>query len=244
MRALNGLIIIAILIKAFIRVKFPEVSQTMIVDVIQVLMTIYFTVLIIQVVHYLILRRFGKKRENQNRLAFTDTYSSRALSLFAGVFIAVIALVMCLKALGLNSWLEASGVIGIIGLFLAMTQGTWAPDLLSGLIILNSRLCEEGDVVQCVFKTKFFHTEFLQLANNHRLMIRNAKLRDCNIHNLSRFASARGLRECLTYNIGYEHNKGDVEAMFQRAIQTMDDIEEVREEQFAPEIKVLETGGN
>jgi len=114
MRTLNGLIIIAILIKAFLRVKFPEASQTMIVDVIQVLMTIYFTVLIIQVVHYLILRRFGKKRDSQNRLMYADTYSSRALSLFAGVFIAIIALVMCLKALGLNSWLEASGVIGII----------------------------------------------------------------------------------------------------------------------------------
>jgi len=50
------------------------------------------------------------------------------------------------------------------------------------------------------------------------------------------------LRECITYNIGYEHSKDEVEAMFQRAIQTMDDIEEVREEQFAPEIKVLETG--
>lgn len=252
MRLLNALIIVAILVKAFLKIKFPATSQSMVGNVIQVLITIYFTVLIIQVAHYFILRNFGKRREIQDRIISADTYASRAMSLFSGIFIAVISLILCLKALGLNSWLEASGVIGIIGLFLAMTQGTWAPDLLSGLIILNSRLCEEGDVVQLnlagkeviasVFKTKFFHTEFLELKNNHRLMIRNAKLRDCHIHNLSRFASARGLRECLTYKIGYEHSRAHVTAMFERAIATLDESEEVREEQFSPEIRVIETG--
>lgn len=253
MRFLNALIILAVLIKTFVQVNLPElVSQTLFTHTLEVLITVYFSALVIQIVHYVILRRFGKRREIHDKVTLTDTYSSRALSLFAGLFIAIIALIMSLKGLGLNSWLEASGVLGIIGLFLAMTQSTWAPDLLSGLIILNSRLCEEGDVVQLnldgkniiasVFKTKFFHTEFLQLANNHRLMIRNAKLRDCNVHNLSRFASARGLRECLHFNIGYEHSEEKVTAMFTRAIAKLDEIEEVREEQFDPEIRILETG--
>lgn len=253
MRTLNALIMLAVLLKAFIRTQFPELaSQSLLSRVVEVLITVYFTALLIQVVHYIILRRFGKRRDIQDKITLADTYSSRALSLFAGVFIAIIALIMTLKGLGLNSWLEASGVLGIIGLFLAMTQSTWAPDLLSGLIILNSRLCEEGDVVQLnlngkdtiasVFKTKFFHTEFLELANNHRLMIRNAKVRDCDVHNLSRFASARGLRECLCFNIGYEHSQASVTAMFERAITQFDEAEEVREEQFMPEIRILETG--
>lgn len=253
MRTLNALIILAVLIKTFVRIKLPEmISQSWFTHVVEVLIAVYFTALLIQVVHYIILRRFGKRRDIQDKITLADTYSSRALSLFAGVFIVIIALIMTLKGLGLNSWLEASGVLGIIGLFLAMTQSTWAPDLLSGLIILNSRLCEEGDVVQLnldgkdtiasVFKTKFFHTEFLQLANNHRLMIRNAKVRDCNVHNLSRFASARGLRECLSFNIGYEHSQDNVKAMFDRAIAKLDETEAVREEQFSPEIRILETG--
>ena len=253
MRTLNALIILAVMLKAIVRSQFPEaISHSLFANVVEVLITVYFTALLIQVVHYIILRRFGKRRDIQDRTTLTDSYSSRALSLFAGVFIAIIALIMSLKGLGLNSWLEASGVLGIVGLFLAMTQSTWAPDLLSGLIILNSRLCEEGDVVQLnldgkettasVFKTKFFHTEFLQLANNHRLMIRNAKVRDCNVHNLSRFASARGLRECLSFNIGYEHSQESVTAMFERAIAKIDETEEVREDQYNPEIRILETG--
>lgn len=253
MRTLNALIIIAVLAKTFARLKLPEmISQSWLTHVIEVLITVYFTALLIQVVHFIILRRVGKRRDIQGKVTLADTYASRALSLFSGLFIAVLALIMTLKGLGLNSWLEASGVLGIIGLFLAMTQSTWAPDLLSGLIILNSKLCEEGDVIQLnidgketiasVFKTKFFHTEFLQLANNHRLMIRNAKVRDCNVHNLSRFASARGLRECLSFNIGYEHSEESVIAMFERAIGKLDKAEEVREEQFSPEVRILETG--
>ncbi len=249
MRTLNGLIILAIIVKT---VLISQLQHTWLSIIVQVLITVYFAVLITQIIRFLILRRFGKQRYMQDILLIADTYSSRGLSLLTGTFISIIALIIILKIIGLNSWLEASGVLGIIGLFLAMTQATWAPDILSGLIILNSRLCEEGDVVQLhkdnrdiivsVFKTKLCHTEFLELANNHRLMIRNAKLRDCTLHNLSRFASARGARECLTFNIGYEHNQESVTAMFKRAFTLLDTIEDAREEQFDPEVRVLDTG--
>ena len=148
--------------------------------------------------------------------------------------------------------LEAGGALGIIGLFLAMTQASWAPDVISGLIILNSRLCEEGDVIQfnmdgstvvaSIFKTKLFHTECLDLANNHRLMIRNAKLRDHGLQNLSRFASAKGLRECILFNIDYQHSQEEVTAMMERAFSEIDKAEDVREEQYEPEIFVHDTG--
>jgi small-conductance mechanosensitive channel len=148
--------------------------------------------------------------------------------------------------------LEAGGALGIIGLVLAMTQAAWAPDIISGLIILNSRFCQDGDVIQftmdgkeiiaSIFKTKLFHTECLDLANNHRIMVRNAKLRDFGLQNLSRFASAKGLRECLTFNIDYQHSQQEVSDMIQRAFDKIDMNEGAREEQYEPEIMVLDTG--
>jgi len=48
-------------------------------------------------------------------------------------------------------------------------------------------------------------------------MIRNAKLRDYTIHNLSKFASARGLRETLVFNIGYETKPEAIRKMFKEA---------------------------
>ena len=249
MRVLNLLIIAAVLVKTLfaesLDSSWPE-------KIIQVLIMIYFGVLGTQIVHFFLLKRFGKSRASGGDATITDSYASRSLSLFSGIFIAIITAIGILKIISLDSWLEAGGVFGIIGIFLAMTQSSWAPDIIGGLIILNSRRCEEGDIVQFhdsgktitaqVFKTKFFHTELLEIANNHRLMIRNDMMRHVVLHNLSRFASAKGLRECLSFNIGYEHLEEDVKAMFDHAFEKFDATTDMREEQFQHEIRVLDTG--
>lgn len=218
------------------------------------LILIHFAVLGTQIINFFIRQRFGKTHiaGHNNKKQISDTYSSRGLSLFVTTVIAIVVIVSCLRIMGLNSLLEAGGAIGIIGLILAMTQASWAPDIISGLIILNSRLCEEGDVIRfnmdgstiiaSIFKTKLFHTECLDLANNHRLMIRNAKLRDHGLQNFSRFASAKGLRECMLFNIDYKHSQEDVTAMIERAFERSDKSEDLREEQFAPEVMVYDTG--
>ena len=247
MRILNFLIIIAVIINAVLldgNVWLARINQSLIV--------IYFAVLATQIINFFVRSRFGKRRTLRDRVVLSDTYSSRGLSLVVAAVISVIAVVSCLRILGLNSLLEAGGAVGIIGLFLAMTQASWAPDIVSGLIILNSRLCEEGDVIQfkldgenttaSIFKTKLFHTECLDLANNHRLMLRNARLRDMGLQNLSRFASAKGLRECMFFNIDYKHEQEEVAAMIKRAFTEIDDNEDMREEQFEPEIFVYDTG--
>jgi len=177
MRSLNFAVILAILTRALILQ-----DNEWLIKITQVLIMLYFTMLITQVINFFIRRRFGKIRTNKDEVSISDTYSSRGLSIFVTVVTTLIALVSCLRILGFDSILEAGGALGIIGVFLAMTQASWAPDIISGLIILNSRLCEEGDVIQInmdgkiitasIFRTKLFHTECLDLTNNHRLMIR------------------------------------------------------------------------
>lgn len=246
MRVLNTLIIIGVLADNLLH-NIDFLSKLT-----QALIVIYFAVLGTQFINFFIRQRFGKVRKSNDKKQISDTYSSRGLSLFVTTVVTVIAIVSCLRVLGLNSLLEAGGAIGIIGLCLAMTQASWAPDIISGLIILNSRLCEEGDVVQfnmdgstivaSIFKTKLFHTECLDLSNNHRLMVRNAKLRDHGLQNLSRFASAKGLRERMLFNIDYQHSKDEVSAMIDRAFERSDKNEALREEQFEPEVMVHDTG--
>jgi small-conductance mechanosensitive channel len=246
MRILNSLIIIGV----FADVLLHE--YTLLSKLTQSLMVVYFAVIGTQFINFFIRQRFGKLVNSKNKRQISDTYSSRGLSLFVAAVVSVVAIVSCMRILGLNSLLEAGGAIGIIGLFLALTQASWAPDIISGLIILNSRMAEEGDVVQfnmgsgnivaSIFKTKVFHTEFLDLANNHRLMVRNAKLRDYGIQNLSRFASAKGLRERLVFNIDYAHSEQEVSGMMDRAFLEIDKNEDSREQQFAHEVRVLDTG--
>ena len=251
MRVLNFLIIAAVLLNALLMQN--EIGEAgWAAQITQSLIVIYFAALTTQIINFFIRQRFGKVRSSNHKVSISDTYSSRGLSLFVAAVMTIVAIVSCLRILGLNSLLEAGGALGIMGLFLAMTQASWAPDIISGLIILNSRLCEEGDVIQfnmdgstivaSIFKTKLFHTECLDLSNNHRLMIRNAKLRDHGLQNLSRFASAKGLRECMLFNIDYQHNQEEVTAMMQRAFIEIDKQEGIREEQYEPEIFVHDTG--
>ncbi|RTZ60116.1 MAG: mechanosensitive ion channel family protein [Gammaproteobacteria bacterium] len=200
---------------------------------------------------WFILRRYGKRREANGKTRYSESYNSQLLTLFALVFIGIVTLITIIRLLGFNSLLEAGGVIGFIGVFLALTQASWAPDIFSGLIILNSDMLEEGDVIELrgsgngglVYKTKVFHTEILNLVNNHRIMIRNAAIRDQIIHNLSKFASARGLREVLRFKIGYDTPPAKVReflaAAWQRVLEAnIDGIEE----QHEPEFGVGETG--
>ena len=68
-----------------------------------------------------------------------------------------------------------------------------------------------------------FHTEILNLIINHRIMLKNARLREFTIQNLSKFASAKGLRESLKFKIGYDVPPDKVRQMFQAAEEKLED---------------------
>lgn len=196
--------------------------------------------------------RYGKQKILDDKAVIIETYNSRLISIISTLLVSVVVVVAVVRILGFESWLEAGGVLGVMGVFLALTQNVWAPDLFSGLIMLNSGMLETGDVIEfqaeerdlgVVYKTRLFHTELLNLVNNHRLMVRNATLRDLIIHNLSKFASARGLREKLCFNIGYDVPVEKVQKMFARAFaQAMDDSDVAVEAQHGVEVRTLEAG--
>ncbi|MET0083298.1 MAG: mechanosensitive ion channel family protein [Sedimenticola sp.] len=217
-----------------------------------VLLVIYLGYLFFHIADYLIKKRFGREREANGGTVISETYNSRLLSLIGAVFIFIVCLIAIVRIMGFDSLLEAGGVIGFVGVFLALTQGSWAPDMISGLIILNSRLLEEGDVIEfndsdrvigVVFKTKVFHTEILNLVNNHRIMLQNARLRQQTLHNLSKFASAKGLRERLQFKIGYDVPEERVRELFSAAFQSaVEDADIAIEEHPGVEVRAADAG--
>lgn len=220
--------------------------------VLATLVVLYLAYVVIHAIGTFVHTRYGKRKDLDGKTAVIETYNSRLISIVSSVLISVIVVVAVVRILGFESWLEAGGVLGVIGVFLALTQGVWAPDLFGGLIMLNSGMLETGDVIQfeaeqrdvvVVYKTRLFHTELLNLVNNHRLMIRNAVLRDLVIQNLSKFASARGLREKLSFKIGYDVPPDKVRKMFHRAFErAKNDPEIVFESQHSVEVHVLDAG--
>lgn len=248
-RALNLLILIAF---GYYYFYAGKEHQSLALKILTVPVVIYLAYLIAHFASYLILKRYGKQREIKNQLRRIETYHTRLLTLFTQVFIFIITLISIIRLLGFNTLLEAGGVIGFIGVLLALTQGSWAPDIFSGIIILNSDMLEEGDVLQLrgaesiygmVYKTKVFHTEILNLINNHRIMIRNTELRNQIIHNLSKFASAKGLREKLIFKVGYNQRPADVREMLNSAWEKAIEIQVSGiENQYPVEIVVGDAG--
>ncbi len=224
-----------------------------VLKVLLALMIIYFSILITQLATSYIRKRYGRRFQSQNSERVADTYASRALSISAVVFISIVALISIVRLFGFDDLLETGGVIGFVGVFLALTQAAWAPDIIGGLVILNTRMFEERDVIKLdfgsremyarVYRTRAFHTELLNLIDNHRVMIRNSKVRDYAVHNLSKFATARGLRESLHFNIGYNEQPSAVRQMFEEAFARATERSELKfERQYEPEVRLQEAG--
>jgi len=248
-RALNLLIMIAYGYFLFFQ---DNDNESLGVHILATLAIIYFSYLAMHLAHAFFVRQYGKQREIKGKKHYTSTYQTRMLNIFSSVFIGLVALVSIIRLLGFDSVLEAGGVIGLIGVFLALTSSIWAPDIFHGLIILNSDMFSEGDVIQfndgeqiygLVYKTKVFHSVILNLVNNHRIMIRNSKLRDLTLHNLSRFASAKGLRESLSFKIGYDVSPDKVKDLFQSAYDSAIEDKGISiEKQYELEFGIKETG--
>jgi len=211
-RALNMLIILSY---GYFHYFQDKSNKTFLINIVGVLAIVYFAYLAMHIAHGFLVRLYGKKRQINDEVTFISSYQTRLLSIFSSIFIGIIALVGIIRLLGFDSVLEAGGVIGLIGVFFALTSSIWAPDIFHGLIILNSDMLSEGDIVQFhdnglfygrVHKTKVFHTVMLNIPTNHRVMIRNSKLRDFTVHNLSKFASARGLRDPCRFSKGSVYN--------------------------------------
>lgn len=155
--------------------------------------------------------KFGRATVIDKVPVFLETYSTRIVELILLVFVVITAVLILIKLWGADSWLETTGILGVIAAFLAFTSHVWAPDIICGLIILNTQMIEDGDVViidgypdeYIINKVSFIYITLLDIRNNHRTLMRNSRFMQSRIDNLSRIASADGIRQSLTYKIGY-----------------------------------------
>jgi hypothetical protein len=249
LRRANWVSLLCVALYAFV---LPLNQYFWFTKILSVLMIISVANLIDSMLDIFIIQRFGKKKLIDKEERFVETYRSRLVSLVASGMMLIIAILLIVRVIGFESMLETGGVIGFIGVLLALTQGSWAPDLISGLIILNTEVLEEGDVIEVhsakpiigtVFKTKLFHTELLDLATNHRVLIPNIQLRQSELFNLSKFASAKGLRERLSFKIGYDVRQSKVRQLFEEVFDlAQKDIDLPLNHQHGYDLRVLDTG--
>jgi len=162
-------------------------------------------------------RRFGRERMVDNKTVYAETYSTRLVNLILLVMIVVTVIYALILIWGANSLLETTGIFGILIAFLAFTSSVWAPDIISGLIILNSQSIEDGDVVvidghsneYVISRVTLIYVILYDIRNNHRTLMRNSQFTSNRVDNLSRVASTNGVRQGLSYKIGYPQFTGN-----------------------------------
>lgn len=181
------------------------------------LMTIYSGLFSYGIASYLSRKRFGTEKLIDNNKIFLDSYSSRLVDIIILALIVLTTIYALIKIWGADSMLETTGIFGILAAFLAFTSSIWAPDIISGLIILNTQILEDGDVVvvhghpdeYIISKVTLIYVILYDVRNNHRTLIRNSQFTQSKIDNLSRVASTDGVRQALRYQIGYPKLPGN-----------------------------------
>ena len=201
-------------------------------------------------------KRFGRERMLDNTKVYSETYSTRLVNLVLLVLIVLTAIYALIMIWGANSLLETTGIFGILMAFLAFTSSVWAPDIISGLIILNSQSLEDGDVVvinghtneYVISRVTLIYVILYDIRNNHRTLMRNSLFTGQRVDNLSRVASTNGVRQALTYKIGYPQFSGraderaeqlkafrdTIDDMFTRTFEACKDREDVKINEAIP----------
>ena len=154
-------------------------------------------------------KRFGRERTVDEKTIYTETYSTRLVNLLLLIVIVFTTIYGLIIIWGANSLLETTGIFGLLMAFLAFTSSVWAPDIISGLIVLNSESIEDGDVVlidghsneYVISRVTLIYVVLYDIRNNHRTLMRNSQFTSNRVDNLSRVASSKGVRQALKYNI-------------------------------------------
>lgn len=180
------------------------------------LVPMYGAIFAFNIISHFIRQRFGTERKIDEKLVYLDSYNSRLMDIFAVVLLVLVGIYALIKIWGLDSLLETTGIFGLLFAFLALTNQIWAPDIYYGMVILNSDMMSDGDTIRLendkniyiINKVTFIYTILLNIQNNHRSLIRNSRLINLTVENLTKRASIDGLREVLQYNIGYPEVHG------------------------------------
>ncbi len=253
-RTLSALICVLVIADIVILSLSPGISEVF-MHVVYSLMTVYLSLFVFQISSYYSLKRFGRRKEVDSRNLYVETYSSRLMNIVLIVLIGIATLYVVIKVWGADSMLETTGIFGIIFAFLAFTSAHWAPDVLSGLVILNSQSLEDGDLIKIegyddeyiISKVSFIYTIIFDIRNNNRTLLRNSRLMQGKIENLSRIASTDGIRQALTYKVGYpELPSTDREARVAVADAHSKNVDDMFEKAFqrACEDEAIKINGN
>ncbi len=199
--------------------------------------------------HYIqgwIIRRFGREKEIDGEKFHSESYSSEIISLIGVIIVGSVSLLVIINIWGLNSWLQATSVLGGILLLLFAVKDYFLGDMINALIIHYNRSFEAGSVIRVrefnligvVMKITLSQTVIRDLLQKHEVSIPNSKLRNATVETLSN-SSGKGFRDYVEFNIGYEETSEKVQTFIKTIWQQALDQEPGLNKETEPKIVVV-----
>ena len=175
------------------------------------ILLVYFSIILFDIASNWSVKRFGKHKKVDGKNSYIATYYSRMSDIVIIILLSLLTLYFLIEIWSLDNLLQTTSIFGVFFAFLALTNAIWAPDIYYGLVILNCNQLEDGDTfymhndktMYIIHRINFIYTVLLNVHNNHRTVIRNSRLFQGRVENLTKRASLDGLRSSIDYKIGY-----------------------------------------
>lgn len=212
-------------------------------------LTFLIAFIISHLLHVLILQKFGREKEIDGTVYRTETYQSEMFLLFVTLLAFIASIITVINIWGLNDWLKATSVLGILALLIFSTKDVWIPDNISGLIMLYNADIEPGavvripehDILAIVVQISLIRTTFKDLKTRHLITLPNTRVRNSKVEVLSS-SPGSSFQQFAIFNIGYETPSEDVEALLTRVWETACEESSTINADYKPVIRVIETG--
>ncbi len=241
LRAINIILFLLYVAALFIEGWSKQISLTG--------LTFLLAFIISHLLDLFIIKKFGREKEIDGTNYHTETYQSEIFSLLVTLLTLITTIVIVINIWGMNDWLKATSVLGILAILVFSTKDVWIPDNISGLILLYNNDIEPGAVVKIdeqnllaiVVQTSLTRTTFRDLKTRHQIVLSNTIVRNSKLEVLSK-GPASGHMQFVHFNISYGIPAEKVDALltaiWEKACMESKAINEERE----PEISVVDTG--
>ncbi len=199
--------------------------------------------------HIFILKKFGREKEIDGINYHNETYQSEVFSLLVTLISVIASIVIVIHIWGMNDWLKATSVLGILAILIFSTKDVWIPDNISGLILLYNSDIEAGAVVRIdeqgllaiVVQSTLTRTTFRDLKTRHLIVLPNTVVRNSKIEVLSK-GPASGLMQFVHFNISYGISAEKIESLLRTIWEKSCEESNALNSEREPEISVVETG--
>ncbi len=212
-------------------------------------LTLLIAYLIVNFLHILILKKYGRVKEIDDTEYRVETYQSEIFNLLVLITAFIIVLIVVINIWGMTDWFKTTSVLGGLLIILFSTKDYWAPDNINGLMLLYNGDVEPGsiikieeyDLVAVTIETTLTQTRFRDLRSRHVIVMPNSKVRNAKIEVLSQ-SPASGLMRYVDFKIGYSLPADDVETFLTNVWLRACENEKSLNEEKQAKIMVVENG--